>query len=59
MRYPSTSSGTSTPPSSMTYTGHAETDMITKIYAHILDEDRKINAQKLRPRSMPTRICAR
>lgn len=27
-------------------TGHAETDMITKIYAHILDEDRKINAQK-------------
>ena len=27
-------------------TGHAEIDMITKIYAHILDEDRKINAQK-------------
>ena len=27
-------------------TGHAETDMITKVYAHILDEDRKINAQK-------------
>jgi integrase len=27
-------------------TGHAETDMITKIYAHILDEDRKVNAQK-------------
>ena len=27
-------------------TGHTETDMITKIYAHILDEDRKINAQK-------------
>lgn len=27
-------------------TGHAEVDMITKVYAHILDEDRKINAQK-------------
>ena len=27
-------------------TGHAETDMIIKVYAHILDEDRKINAQK-------------
>ena len=27
-------------------TGHAEIDMITKIYAHILDEDRKINAQR-------------
>ena len=27
-------------------TGHAEVDMITRIYAHILDEDRKINAQK-------------
>ena len=27
-------------------TGHAEIDMITKIYAHILDDDRKINAQK-------------
>jgi len=27
-------------------TGHAEIDMITKIYAHILDEDRKVNAQK-------------
>lgn len=27
-------------------TGHAELDMITKVYAHILDEDRKINAQK-------------
>lgn len=26
--------------------GHAEIDMITKVYAHILDEDRKINAQK-------------
>ncbi|MDL2325362.1 site-specific integrase [Ruminococcaceae bacterium OttesenSCG-928-A16] len=27
-------------------TGHAQIDMITKVYAHILDEDRKINAQK-------------
>ena len=27
-------------------TGHAKIDMITKVYAHILDEDRKINAQK-------------
>lgn len=27
-------------------TGHAEIDIITKVYAHILDEDRKINAQK-------------
>lgn len=27
-------------------TGPAEIDMITKVYAHILDEDRKINAQK-------------
>ena len=27
-------------------TGHAEIDMITKVYAHILSEDRKINAQK-------------
>lgn len=27
-------------------TGHAELDMITKVYAHILDEDRKLNAQK-------------
>lgn len=27
-------------------TGHAEIDMITKVYAHILDEHRKINAQK-------------
>ena len=27
-------------------TGHAGIDMITRIYAHILDEDRKINAQK-------------
>ena len=27
-------------------TGHAEIDMITSIYAHILDEDKKVNAQK-------------
>lgn len=27
-------------------TGHTEIDMITKVYAHILDEDRKVNAQK-------------
>ena len=27
-------------------TGHAKIDMITKVYAYILDEDRKINAQK-------------
>lgn len=27
-------------------TGHTEIDMITRVYAHILDEDRKINAQK-------------
>ena len=27
-------------------TGHAEIDMITKVYAHILDEDRKVNAQR-------------
>ena len=27
-------------------TGHSQIDMITKVYAHILDEDRKINAQK-------------
>ena len=27
-------------------TDHAEIDMITKVYARILDEDHKINAQK-------------
>lgn len=27
-------------------TGHAEIEMITNIYAHILDEDRKVNAQR-------------
>ena len=28
------------------YTGHAQIDMITSVYAHILDEDRKRNARK-------------
>ncbi|MEG1525861.1 MAG: site-specific integrase, partial [Clostridia bacterium] len=27
-------------------TGHAESDMVTQVYAHILDEDRKVGAQK-------------
>lgn len=27
-------------------TGHAQIDMITDVYAHILDEDRKVNVQK-------------
>lgn len=27
-------------------TGHAQSDMVTEVYAHILDEDRKIGAQK-------------
>ena len=27
-------------------TGHAQADMVTELYSHILDEDRKINAQK-------------
>ena len=27
-------------------TGHAQADMVTELYAHILDEDRKVNAQK-------------
>lgn len=27
-------------------TGHAQPDVVTEVYAHILDEDRKINAQK-------------
>ena len=26
--------------------GHSRADMVTKVYAHILDEDRKVNAQK-------------
>ena len=37
-------------------TGHAEIDMITKVYAHILDEDRKINAQSLRVLSIQIQI---
>ncbi|MDR1409177.1 MAG: hypothetical protein LBJ12_02670 [Oscillospiraceae bacterium] len=28
-------------------TGHARADMITRVYAHILDEDRKVNAVKM------------
>ena len=39
-------------------TGHAQIDMITEIYAHILDEDRKINAQKFETAFTPTPICA-
>ena len=27
-------------------TGHAEADMITERYAHIIDDDRRINAEK-------------
>ena len=27
-------------------TGHAQASMVTELYSHILDEDRKINAQK-------------
>ncbi len=27
-------------------TGHSRADMVTKVYAHILDEDPKVNAQK-------------
>lgn len=27
-------------------TGHSQIDMITDVYAHILDEDRKVNAQR-------------
>jgi len=27
-------------------TGHAQPEMVTKVYAHILDEDRKVNAEK-------------
>ena len=27
-------------------TGHAQLEMITEVYSHILDEDRKVNAQK-------------
>jgi hypothetical protein len=28
-------------------TGHAQADMVTSVYAHILDEDRKVNATKM------------
>ncbi len=27
-------------------TGHSQADMVTRVYAHILDEDRKVNAEK-------------
>lgn len=27
-------------------TGHAQADMVTEVYSHILDEDRKLNAKK-------------
>jgi len=27
-------------------TGHATTNMVTQVYAHIVDEDRKVNAQR-------------
>ena len=27
-------------------TGHSQPDMVTQVYAHILDEDRKVNAQR-------------
>ena len=27
-------------------TGHAQADMVTRVYAHILDEDRKLNAKR-------------
>jgi len=27
-------------------TGHAQADMVTEVYGHIIDEDRKVNVQK-------------
>ena len=30
-------------------TGHAQATMVTEVYAHIIDEERKINAQKFAP----------
>ena len=36
-------------------TGHAQIDMITSVYAHILDEDRKVNAQKFEERLLRQR----
>ena len=38
-------------------TGHAQASMVTEVYAHILDEERKINAQKFEVAFMRTRIC--
>ena len=40
-------------------TGHAEIDMITSVYAHILDEDRKINAQKFESAFYAIPTCVR
>ena len=28
-------------------TGHSQADMVTRVYAHILDEDRKVNAIRM------------
>ena len=39
-------------------TGHSQADMVTKVYAHILDEDRKVNAQKFEVRFTQTQIYA-
>mgnify|MGYP000031328367 CR=1 FL=1 len=40
-------------------TGHAQADMVTEVYAQILDEDRKVNAQSLSPCSMQPRSAQR
>lgn len=40
-------------------TGHAQIDMITDIYAHILDEDRKLTPRSLKWLSTPILICVR
>src|SRR5699024_12214372 len=37
-------------------TVHAQADMVTEVYSHILDEDRKINAQKFDARSEERRV---
>ena len=37
-------------------TGHAQADMVTRVYAHILDEDRKINAMKMEQSFYAARI---
>ena len=38
-------------------TGHSQPDMVTQVYAHILDEDRKVNASALKQASMQSRTC--